>query len=93
MTGYRADEVIGLNCRFLQGADRDQPEHLQIRAALTTGEPCRVTIRNYRKDGTRFWNALNLAPLTDSQGGVTHYVGVQQDLTSFREAMDSLARS
>ncbi|MCC7280131.1 MAG: PAS domain S-box protein, partial [Chromatiaceae bacterium] len=93
MTGYRADEVIGLNCRFLQGTDRDQPEHLQIRAALTAGEPCRVTIRNYRKDGTRFWNALNLAPLTDSQGEVTHYVGVQQDLTSFHEAMESLARS
>lgn len=93
LTGYSADEAKGLNCRFLQGDDRDQPEHLKIRAALAAGEPCQVTIRNYRKDGTRFWNALNLAPLVDSQGEVTHYVGIQQDLTSVHEVMERLAAS
>jgi PAS domain S-box-containing protein len=93
LTGYRADEVKGLNCRFLQGDDRDQPERLKIRAALTAGEPCRATIRNYRKDGTLFWNALNLAPLVDSKGQVTHYVGIQQDLTSVHETLERLAAS
>ena len=93
LTGYSADEAKGSDCRFLQGDDRDEPEHLKIRAALAAGEPCQVTIRNYRKDGTRFWNALNLAPLVDSKGEVTHYVGIQQDLTSVHEAMERLAAS
>ena len=93
LTGYRADEVMGLNCRLLQGEDRDQPERARIRAALAAGEPCQATLRNYRKDGTRFWNALNLAPLFDSRGEVTHYVGIQQDLTAVHKAMEDLARS
>lgn len=93
LTGYRSDEVMGLNCRLLQGEDRDQPERARIRAALAAGEPCQATLRNYRKDGTRFWNALNLAPLFDSRGEVTHYVGIQQDLTPVQEAMERLARS
>jgi PAS domain S-box-containing protein len=93
LTGYRADEVKGLNCRFLQDDDRDQPERLKIRAALAAGEPCQATIRNYRKDGTLFWNALNLAPLVDSTGEVTHYVGIQQDLTSVHETLERLAVS
>lgn len=93
LTGYRADEVVGLNCRFLQCDERDQPERALIRAALAVGETCQVTLRNYRKDGTPFWNALNLAPLVDSRGEVTHYVGIQQDITAVKEAMESLARS
>lgn len=93
LTGYRAEEVIGLNSRFLQGAERDQSQRATIRAALAAGEPCEVTLRNYRKDGTQFWNALNLAPLIDAQGEVTHYVGIQQDLTAMQEAMDGLAHS
>ncbi|WP_296806068.1 PAS domain S-box protein [Thiocapsa sp.] len=93
LTGYRADEVMGLNCRFLQGEDREQSGRATIRAAIAAGEPCQVTLRNYRKDGTRFWNALNLAPLLDSRGEVTHYVGIQQDLTAINEAMERLARS
>ncbi|RKT46128.1 PAS domain S-box protein [Thiocapsa rosea] len=93
LTGYRADEVMGLNCRFLQGDDRGQPERARIRAALASGEPCQVTLRNYRKDGTAFWNALNVAPLVDSRGEVTHYVGIQQDITAVKEAMERLARS
>ena len=93
LTGYRADEVLGLNCRFLQADDRDQGERATIRAALAAGNPCQVTIRNYRKDGTLFWNALNLAPLVDSRGEVTHYVGIQQNLTAVKQAMERLARS
>lgn len=93
LTGYRADEVMGLNCGVLQGKDRDQPERAMIRAALAAGEPCQVTLRNYRKDGTLFWNALNIAPLVDSRGEVTHYVGIQQDLTTVKQAMERLARS
>jgi PAS domain S-box-containing protein len=93
LTGYRADEVMGLNCRFLQGEDRGQPERARIRAALAAGEPCQVTLRNYRKDGTRFWNALNLSPLVDSRGDVTHYVAIQQDLTRVHEIIERLADS
>jgi PAS domain S-box-containing protein len=93
LTGYRADEVMGLNCRFLHGEDRDQPERLTIRAALAAGEPCQVTLRNYLKDGTGFWSALNLTPLIDSKGEVTHYVGIQQDLTAVPDTMERLARS
>ncbi|MBK1644147.1 hypothetical protein CKO25_05665 [Thiocapsa imhoffii] len=93
LTGYCADEVMGLNCRFLQGQDREQSARATIRTALEAGEPCQVTLHNYRKDGTRFWNALSLAPLVDSRGEVTHYVGIQQDLTAVKESMEHLARS
>ena len=93
MTGYRAAEVMGRNCRLLQGQDRDQPERAQIREALAAGAPCQVTLRNYRKDGTCFYNALNLAPLIDSKGEVTHYVGIQQDLTAVHETLARLERS
>jgi PAS domain S-box-containing protein len=93
LTGYLASEVLGRNCRLLQGEDRDQPERETIRSALAAGERCQVTLRNYRKDGTLFWNSLNLAPLCNSKGEVTHYVGVQQDVSAIREALERVSRS
>ena len=68
ITGYTADEAIGKNCRYLQGSDRLQPEIAEIRAALTEGRACSVTLRNYRRDGTMFRNALRLVPLRDDAG-------------------------
>ena len=81
VTGYPAAEAIGKNCRYLQGSDRMQPEIAGIRASLTEGRACSVTLRNYRRDGTMFRNALRLAPLHDNDGQVTHFVGVIRDVT------------
>ena len=62
ITGYEQDEIIGRNCRFLQGEDRDQPEIERIREALRTDEPVTVTLRNYKKDGTLFYNRFSIRP-------------------------------
>jgi PAS domain S-box-containing protein len=80
ITGYAADEVIGKNCRYLQGSDRLQLEIAVVRAALMQGRPCSVTLRNYRRDGTMFRNALRLMPLRDA-GEVTHFIGLMRDVT------------
>lgn len=81
ITGYPAAEAIGKNCRYLQGSDRLQPEIAEIRAALAEGHACSVTLRNYRRDGTMFRNALRLEPLRDEDGRVTHFVGLIRDVT------------
>ena len=82
MTGYSMEDVINLNCRYLQGDDRDQPEREIIRHAINNMQPCVVTLRNYRKDGSMFWNELSLTPVIGSDGLATHYLGVQKDVTS-----------
>ncbi|KRA84029.1 hypothetical protein ASD76_08500 [Altererythrobacter sp. Root672] len=79
ITGYPAAEAIGKNCRYLQGSDRLQPEIADIRAALIEGRSCSVTLRNYRRDGTMFRNALRLIPLRDDAGQLTHFVGLIRD--------------
>lgn len=89
ITGYRPEECIGRNCRFLQGPDRDQPELKIIRKALKEKRPCRVTLVNHRKDGSRFWNELRLAPVF-SGGALTHYIGIQTDVTAQHEAEEAL---
>jgi PAS domain S-box-containing protein len=81
ITGYQPGDVIGKNCRFLQSDDRDQAALDEIRAALKEGRSCNVILRNYRKDGTLFWNELIMAPIFDSAGKVTHFVGIQEDVT------------
>jgi PAS domain S-box-containing protein len=81
ITGYAAAEAIGKNCRYLQGSDRLQPEVAEVRAALDEGRACSVTLRNYRRDGTLFRNALRLIPLRDDAGEVTHFVGLIRDVT------------
>ena len=80
-TGYTAEEALGRNCRFLQGEDRDQPALGELRAAVSEGRHCTVVLRNYRKDGTLFWNELSVYPVRDVEGGVTNFVGVQNDVT------------
>ncbi len=81
VTGYTAGEAIGKNCRYLQGSDRLQPEIAEVRAALAEGRECSVTLRNYRRDGTMFRNALSLTPFRDASGQVTHFVGIIRDVT------------
>jgi len=92
MTGYDAEEILGRNCRLLQGEDRDQPALETVKRALHTGMQCRVVLRNYRKDGTLFWNELTLYPLHDAAGRLTHYVGIQRDVTERKQAEQELAR-
>jgi diguanylate cyclase (GGDEF)-like protein/PAS domain S-box-containing protein len=90
MTGYTASEVYGRNCRFLQGIDTDQAGVEQIREAVLAGRPAEVLLRNYRKDGTLFWNELHLAPIVGLEGQITHYVGVQNDVTDRIDAARKL---
>ncbi len=80
-TGYASEEVLGRNCRFLQDEDRDQPALGELRTAVREGRHCTVVLRNYRKDGTLFWNELSIYPVRDEEGRMTSFVGVQNDIT------------
>ncbi len=91
ITGYSQAEALGRNCRFLQGPDTAQPELDEVRAALREQRDCRVILRNYRKDGSEFWNALTLSPVFGRGGVLTHFVGVQTDVTERRRAVEALA--
>jgi PAS domain S-box-containing protein len=84
ISGYTADEVMGRNCRFLQADDREQPALDELREALTEARECRVVLRNYRKDGTPFWNELYVSPVHDEEGRLTNFVGFQNDITHRR---------
>ena len=81
-TGYSRDEAQGRNCRFLQGPDTDPADVQRIRDALAAQEHVVVTLLNYRKDGTAFWNELSLSPVYDAAGELSHYVGIQADVTA-----------
>jgi diguanylate cyclase (GGDEF)-like protein/PAS domain S-box-containing protein len=79
LTGYTAAELLGRNLRLLQANDRDQDGRHRLREALGRGETCRVLLRNYRKDGSLFWNEMVVLPLRDAEGRVTHFVGHHRD--------------
>lgn len=81
LTGYTQEDIIGHNCRFLQGPDREQDARYQIAEAIKTHKPIEVTLRNYRKDGELFFNHLKITPLFDRKGKVIYYLGVQYDVT------------
>ncbi|MGZ5025928.1 MAG: PAS domain-containing protein [Methylobacter sp.] len=81
LTGYSQEDIIGHNCRFLQGDDRDQPARKQIAEAMKNHESVEVTLRNYKKDGTLFHNRLKITPLLDKKNRVIYYLGVQYDIT------------
>jgi PAS domain S-box-containing protein len=85
-TGYAAEEALGRNCRFLQGSERDQPVLEELRGAIREERECRVVLRNYRKDGAPFWNELHVSPVRDDRGSLTHFVGVQNDVTERKRA-------
>lgn len=86
VSGYRSGEIDGRNCRFLQGPETDRKAVDEIRAALKEERACDVTLLNYRKDGSPFWNHLAISPVRDTRGKVTHFVGVQSDVTLRKEA-------
>jgi PAS domain S-box-containing protein len=89
-TGYTADEATGRNCRFLQADDREQEARDELRLALEEGREARVVLRNYRKDGELFWNELYVSPVYGEDGTVTHFVGVQNDITDRRRIEEAL---
>ncbi|MCF5704320.1 MULTISPECIES: PAS domain-containing protein [Pseudomonas] len=80
LTGYSSEEILYQDCRFLQAGDRDQESLELIRNTLRDGGTCREILRNYRKDGTPFWNELSLSTV-NADDGMTYTVGVQKDVT------------
>src|SRR5829696_2881748 len=94
ITGYTASEALGRNCRFMQGEeDRDQPALTELREALREGRYSRVVLRNRRKDATPFWNELSVSPVRDEAGRLTHFVGVQNDVTERQRTQEELRQS
>jgi PAS domain S-box-containing protein len=93
ITGYKLDEIIGKNCRFLQGDDQDQESIPRLREAIEEGKSFQGLLRNYKKDGTLFWNELTISPVRDETGTITHYVGIQNDVTERKKAEDALKKA
>lgn len=81
LTGYHRDDILYQDCRFLQGDDRDQLARVRIRKALAEGKPCREVLRNYRKDGSAFWNELSLTPVFNEADQRTYFIGIQKDVS------------
>lgn len=81
MTGYSLEDVEGKNCRFLQGEERNQPGITLLREAIAQKRETTAVIRNFRKDGSSFWNELALSPIRNRKGELTHFVGIQTDVT------------
>ncbi|MXO66972.1 PAS domain-containing protein [Altererythrobacter endophyticus] len=86
LTGYDEEEIIGNNCRFLQGPDTDPKQVEKIRHALATEDVLVVELLNYRKDGSSFWNALHLGPVYDNDGNLMYFFGSQWDVSDVRAA-------
>ena len=92
MTGYTSEEILYQDCRFLQAGDRDQPSLQLIRETLREGGSCREILRNYRKDGTPFWNELSLSTVKNADDGQTYFIGVQKDVTVQVKAQQRVAQ-
>ncbi|WP_299335034.1 PAS domain S-box protein [Haloplanus sp.] len=93
MTGYRSEEVLGRNCRFLQGENTDPEKVTALREAIDAAEPISVELRNYRKDGTEFWNRLTITPIYDDEGELVRYLGTQEDVTERRRRERTLSQT
>ncbi len=81
ITGYSNEETVGLNCRFLQGQEKNQPELQQVRDAIKRVQAVEVTLKNFRKNGELFYNRLSITPLFDGDGHLIYFMGVQYDVT------------
>ena len=92
LTGYSRDDILYQDCRFLQSGDRDQPALIAIRETLEHGGSCRETLRNYRKDGSHFWNELSLSTVYNAADKQTYFVGVQKDVTLQVQAQQRVAQ-
>jgi PAS domain S-box-containing protein len=85
MTGYPRDEVVGRNCRFLQGDDTSDVSVTRIREAIEAEEPITITLKNYRKDGSMFWNRLTISPVYDADGSLANFIGFQENVSSLMQ--------
>jgi PAS domain S-box-containing protein len=81
MTGFASEDILYQDCRFLQGDDRQQAGLALIREAIAAHRPCRQVLRNYRKDGTPFWNELSITPVFNDVEKLMYYIGIQKDVT------------
>lgn len=90
ISGYSQEEILGRNCRFMQGEDREQAGLQTIREAMAKHEPCTVTLRNYRKNNELFFNRLSIRPLVDRDNNVIYYLGVQYDVTHQVKAKEEI---
>ncbi|MDT9180060.1 MAG: PAS domain S-box protein [Limnospira sp. PMC 1291.21] len=93
LTGYTKEEVIGQNCRFLQGPETHEDAIAMIRQSIKRKQGCKVTLKNYRKNGSCFWNELAISPVRDHRGKLTHFIGIQTDITERKQSEDALRES
>ncbi len=93
LSGYSAGDILGKSCRILQGPETDPETREQIRNGLKSGKGAHVTILNYRKDGSTFWNDVRITPLRNSAGQLTHFVGVQTDVSDRQSLEETLKKS
>jgi diguanylate cyclase (GGDEF)-like protein/PAS domain S-box-containing protein len=91
VSGYQLAEVLGHNPRFLQGIDRAQPELAGLREAIAAGRNHTCTLRNYRKDGTRFWSCMHIFPVKDGGGAIVNHAAFLEDVTAATEAQQAVA--
>lgn len=82
LTGYASEDILYQDCRFLQGEDTDQAAIKTIRDAIENAQPVRTVLKNYRKDGSVFWNELSVTPFYDELDKITYYIGIQKDVTA-----------
>jgi len=82
LTGYTADEILYQDCRFLQGNDRQQESIQLIRDSIDGQKPIRTILKNYRKDGSMFWNELSVTPFYDEIDDLEYFIGIQKDVTA-----------
>lgn len=93
LTGYAADEILYQDCRFLQGQDTEQNAIKLIRSAIDENAPVRTILKNYRKDGSIFWNELSVTPFYDELDEITYYIGIQKDVTEEVHLRDQLEQA
>jgi len=86
LTGYAVEDILYRDCRFLQADDRQQPGLEVIRQAIAKGQPCRQVVRNYRKDGSAFWNELSITPVFNEADQLTYFIGIQKNVSAQIEA-------
>jgi two-component system, NtrC family, sensor kinase len=80
LTNYRKEEILGLNCRFLQGNHKNQDDLLILRRSIKRKQPCLVKLQNYKKTGELFWNELSMSPVFDDNGKLINFIGIQKML-------------